>query len=70
MISVHSKKAVPGHGSSLGTDSNSNQEYTREKTGLDRTEVDGADSASCSGSEELEYPDGGRGWLIVFGVSR
>jgi hypothetical protein len=43
--------------------------YTREKTGLDEAEVDGADSASCSGSEELDYPDGGRGGLIVFGVS-
>ena len=68
MISVHSRQAV--HGSSLGTDSNSNQEYTKEKTGSDGAEVDGADSASCSGSEELDYPDGGRGWLIVFGVSR
>ena len=68
MISVHSRQAV--HGSSLGTDSNSNQEYTKEKIGSDGAEVDGADSASCSGSEELDYPDGGRGWLIVFGVSR
>jgi hypothetical protein len=70
MISFHSRQAVPDHGSPFGTDSNSNEEYPREKTGFDGAEVDGADSASFSGSEELEYPDGGRGWLIVFGVSR
>ncbi|KIM36461.1 hypothetical protein M413DRAFT_78188 [Hebeloma cylindrosporum] len=69
MISVHAepRQGLVHGSSSLGTDSHSDP---REKTGLglDGGEVDGADSASSSDSEELEYPDGGRGWLIVFGA--